>query len=92
MKSVTMRDVALKAHAASSTVSRYINKSGYVDSETAKNISEAIKELNYQPPTKNNHSSYKKILYCLQLQIYAILFIHHYASIFKACYMKKDTQ
>lgn len=65
MKSVTMRDVALKAHVASSTVSRYINKSGYVDSETAKNISEAIKELNYQPPAKNNRSSYKKNLILL---------------------------
>lgn len=65
MKSVTMRDVAIKANVASSTVSRFINKSGYVDYETGDKIAEAIKELNYQTPKNRNNNSYKKNLILL---------------------------
>lgn len=65
MKSVTMRDVAIKANVASSTVSRYINRSGYVDYETGKRIFQAIKDLKYQLPQRNIQKSFKKNLILL---------------------------
>jgi LacI family transcriptional regulator len=45
----TMKDVAKKAGVGLGTVSRHINKSGYVGAETRKKIAEAIKELDFQP-------------------------------------------
>ncbi|WP_279586579.1 LacI family DNA-binding transcriptional regulator [Paenilisteria rocourtiae] len=48
-KMVTIRDVAKKAGVSVASVSRYINKNGYVRSETGEKIAEVIKELNYVP-------------------------------------------
>ncbi|KGE19312.1 LacI family DNA-binding transcriptional regulator [Paenibacillus wynnii] len=45
----TIRDVAKLAGISVSTVSRYLNKSGYVNAETELNIKNAIDKLNYQP-------------------------------------------
>ena len=42
-------DVAKKAGVGKSTVSRYLNGSGYVSKANAEKIGEAIKELNYEP-------------------------------------------
>lgn len=46
---VTIRDVAKKAGVSVASVSRYINKNGYVRSETGEKIAAVIKELNYVP-------------------------------------------
>lgn len=45
----TIKDIALEAGVAVSTVSRYINSNGYVEEETGKKIAEAIKQLDYRP-------------------------------------------
>lgn len=46
-KVVTIKDVALKAGVSTATVSRVINKSGYVSTEKAKLINNAIQELDF---------------------------------------------
>lgn len=46
---VTIKDVAKRAGVSVASVSRYINKNGYVRSETGEKIAEAIQELNYVP-------------------------------------------
>lgn len=45
----TIRDVAKLAGISVSTVSRYLNKSGYVNTETEQSIKAAIEKLNYAP-------------------------------------------
>lgn len=47
--SVSIRDVAKKAGVSISTVSRSLNKSGYVKKELEEKISNIAKELNYKP-------------------------------------------
>lgn len=44
-----IRDVAVYAGVGVGTVSRALNKTGYVSEETRKKIDEAVKALNYQP-------------------------------------------
>lgn len=46
---VTIKDVAKRTGLSPSTVSRALNKSGYVDPETQRRIDEAVAELGYQP-------------------------------------------
>jgi len=45
----TIRDVAKEAGVAISTISRYLNQSGYVDTETGLRIASAVQSLNYMP-------------------------------------------
>jgi LacI family transcriptional regulator len=45
----TIRDVAKLSGVSVATVSRFINKSGYVNTETEEKIKESIKKLNYTP-------------------------------------------
>ncbi|MFC3342470.1 LacI family DNA-binding transcriptional regulator [Paenibacillus abyssi] len=45
----TIKDVAKLAGISVSTVSRVLNKSGYVNEETLKKVNLAIKQLNYKP-------------------------------------------
>lgn len=45
----TIQDVARHAHVGAATVSRVINKNGYVKEETRERVLQAIKELNYTP-------------------------------------------
>lgn len=63
---VTRADVAKAARVSPSSVSYYINKSGYVSKESAERIKKAIKDLNYRPnllakSLKNNEN--KQIVY-----------------------------
>lgn len=44
-----IRDVAKKAQVGVGTVSRYLNKSGYVSEESREKIEKAIRALDYQP-------------------------------------------
>ena len=46
---VTIKDVARHTGLSSSTVSRALNKSGYVSEDTLRRIEEAVAELGYQP-------------------------------------------
>jgi LacI family transcriptional regulator len=46
---VTIKDVAKHTGLSLSTVSRALNKSGYVSSETQRRVDEAVAELGYQP-------------------------------------------
>jgi LacI family transcriptional regulator len=46
---ITQREVAKQAHVSVATVSRYINKKGYISPEIKKRILEAIEQLNYKP-------------------------------------------
>ncbi len=55
-KQPTIKDVSNLAGVGVSTVSRYINKSGYVSEKVAEKINDAIKELNFIP------SNYARIL------------------------------
>jgi len=50
---VTIQDIARHAGVSSATVSRVINTSGYVGSETRQKVEEAIRKLNYAP---NKHA------------------------------------
>lgn len=45
----TIRDIAKKSGYAKSTISRYINGTGYVAKQTGLNIQKVIDELNYHP-------------------------------------------
>lgn len=45
----SMREVADRSGVSVATVSRYINKSGYVSAKSAKIIQEVIDEMNYVP-------------------------------------------
>lgn len=45
----TIRDVAKLAGISISTVSRYLNKTGYVNADTERNIKNAIEKLNFSP-------------------------------------------
>lgn len=45
----TIEDVAARAEVSRMTVSRVINKKGYVGEETRKRVEAAIRELNYKP-------------------------------------------
>ncbi|WP_172370121.1 LacI family DNA-binding transcriptional regulator [Sporosarcina jiandibaonis] len=45
----TIKDVAKEAGVSVATVSRFLNKSGYVSENSAKNVLDAIKKLDYQP-------------------------------------------
>ena len=46
---VNQRDVAKLAGVSSATVSKYINKVGYISPELKKEIKKAIEDLNYRP-------------------------------------------
>lgn len=46
---VTISDIAREAKVSCATVSRYLNKSGYVKEETRERIHKAIKDMNYTP-------------------------------------------
>lgn len=48
-KKATIRSVAAAARVSIATVSRYMNQSGYVDTETAQRIARAIEETGYIP-------------------------------------------
>ena len=60
MRKHTMKEVAKEASVACSTVSRYINRSGYVDMETGERIAQAIAKLNYAVPMKEKPAFVKK--------------------------------
>jgi LacI family transcriptional regulator len=45
----TIKDVAKRAGLSLSTISRALNKSGYVSQETQRRVEEAVAELGYQP-------------------------------------------
>ncbi|UOQ87000.1 LacI family DNA-binding transcriptional regulator [Gracilibacillus salinarum] len=49
MSPTTIREVAKYANVSEATVSRVINKKGYVSQETLKQVEDAIKHLNYKP-------------------------------------------
>lgn len=49
MSVVTIKDVAEKAHVSVYTVSRVLNKRGYISQETYNKVNAAIEELNYSP-------------------------------------------
>ena len=74
MKS-TIKDVANRANVSIATVSRYLNHSGYVNSDTAKNIKDAIKQLDYRPPKhafkRENSTIIKVILPSITNPLYA---------------------
>lgn len=46
---VTIKDVARRAGLSQATVSRTLNKSGYVSEETKRRVEEVVAELGYQP-------------------------------------------
>jgi LacI family transcriptional regulator len=46
---ITIKDVARRAGLSQATVSRALNKSGYVSDETQRRVEEAVAELGYQP-------------------------------------------
>lgn len=81
MRRCTMKDVAQVANVACSTVSRYINQSGYVDMETGERIAEAIKSLNYKLPQTNKAGFHKKKFMLLSVNdignpFYSVLALH----------------
>lgn len=48
-QSITIKDIAKEAQTSTATISRFINKSGYVDAETAKRINAVITRYSYVP-------------------------------------------
>ncbi|MDX2160347.1 MAG: LacI family DNA-binding transcriptional regulator [bacterium] len=57
---VTIRDVAKRAGVAPITVSRVINKTGYVSDETRERVETAIAELHYIPNSLSQSLRFKK--------------------------------
>lgn len=45
----TIKDLAMETGVSTATISRFLNKSGYVDAETGKKIEQAIIRLKYKP-------------------------------------------
>lgn len=56
----TIKDIAQACKVSKTTVSRYINNSGYVSAEVAELIAAKIKELNYVPSATARNLSTKK--------------------------------
>jgi len=48
-KSVTIRDIAKEAGVSAATVSRFLNRTGYVDEKTGARIAAEVKRFNYRP-------------------------------------------
>ncbi len=48
-KAVTIRDIAREAGVSSATVSRFLNRTGYVDQQTGARISEVVERFHYRP-------------------------------------------
>lgn len=59
-KRSTIREVAKRAKVAPITVSRVVNKSGYVSEKTRQRVEAAIEELNYIPNTISQSLRYQK--------------------------------
>lgn len=49
IRKATIKDIAIQSGVSTATVSRYINKSSYVDPETAQKIQSVISLLDYKP-------------------------------------------
>ncbi len=60
MKECTISDIAKKAGVGKATVSRVINKSGYVKEETRERIVRAMDELNFIPSATARNLSFKQ--------------------------------
>ncbi|MDQ0338711.1 DNA-binding LacI/PurR family transcriptional regulator [Caldalkalibacillus uzonensis] len=56
----TIRDVAKRAQVSVATVSRVINNSGYVQSETRERVLKAMQDLNYKPNAIAQSLNHKK--------------------------------
>ncbi len=48
-KAITIRDIAKEAKVSPTTVSRYLNGTGYVDEQTASRICEVVERFHYRP-------------------------------------------
>lgn len=59
----TIRDVAKEAGVSAATVSRYLNKSGYVSKKAKETIERAIQQLNYTPSSVARSLSKKQTNY-----------------------------
>lgn len=91
MRRRTMKEVAKEASVACSTVSRYINHSGYVDSETGERIAQAIHKLNYTLPSHERASFIKKNVIVLSVTdignpYYSVLARHLQAMLYEKGY------
>lgn len=64
-KKVTISKIAKTAQVSIATVSRLINKTGYVKPETRKKILDAMDELNFHQKNADNEKSTNSILICL---------------------------
>lgn len=60
MKECTISDIAKKAGVGKATVSRVINKSGYVKEETREKIVQAMEELNFIPSATARNLSFRQ--------------------------------
>src|SRR5699024_2961649 len=58
-----IRDVAKEAGVSAATVSRYLNKSGYVSDTSRESIKKAIQTLNYKPSSVARSLSKKQTNY-----------------------------
>lgn len=56
----TMTEVARRAGVSQATVSRVVNRNGYVSDEVAESVTRAIEELGYQPVTRRSTPEKKK--------------------------------
>ena len=48
-RQVTLSDIAAALGVATMTVSRVVNRTGYVSEETREKVLQAVKEMNYRP-------------------------------------------
>lgn len=92
---VTMKDVAERAGVSVATVSRVINRTGYVSSDVQARVTEVMRELNYQPSllarSLRRQETYAIGLLIPQLDqpffstlafaIEKALFVHHYRTL-----------
>ena len=72
----TIKDVAKAAGVSQSTVSRVLNKTGYISEETEKRVMEAVRALDYSPSAiaVSLSKSRSKIIGAIVPQIYSNFF------------------
>lgn len=87
----TIKDVAFKAGVGVSTVSRYLQKKGYVSEEAKNKIEKAIKELDYYPNAMaQSIRSQKSKTIALIIPSISNQFFPQLATHIEQCLFKKD--
>ena len=73
----TVKDLDKETGISTATISRYVNKPGYVDKGTAKRIEEAVIRLGYKPNRTAQVLKTKRSRQFIASDMQSLLFIYH---------------